>query len=153
MHRHVRICRKSFSNNFVVAQYINFKTLKKSKKTQIALWKQFVIVFTTSFDKNDEYNFRNWKYITIKIIIVFQNAMKNLYFDIECTISLINKKWFHVLIFNVNIRQIIDSIKIRDIDDREHVNFDYVNLNIYFENKLKKKIINRSRKKKRAYDE
>ena len=43
------------------------------------------------------------------------------------------------MIFNVNIRQIIDSIKIRDIDDREHVNFDYVNLNIYFENKLKKK--------------
>ena len=43
------------------------------------------------------------------------------------------------MIFNVNIRQIIDSIKIRNIDNREHVNFDYVNLNIYFKNKFKEK--------------
>ena len=43
------------------------------------------------------------------------------------------------MIFNVIIRQIVDLIKMRDIDDREYINFDYVNLNIYFENKLKKK--------------
>ena len=43
------------------------------------------------------------------------------------------------MIFNVIIQQIIDSIKIRHIDDREYVNFDYVNLNIYVENKFKKK--------------
>ena len=43
------------------------------------------------------------------------------------------------MILNVIVRQIIHSIKIRDIDEREYINFDYVNLNIYLENKLKKK--------------
>ena len=42
------------------------------------------------------------------------------------------------MIFNVIIRQIVDSITIREIDDREYFNFDYVNLNIYLKNKLKK---------------
>ena len=104
------------------------------------MWKQFVIVSTTSFDKNNEYNFRNWKYITIKIIVVFQKTIKNLYLNIECTMSFINKKWFHVLNFNVIVRQIIDFIKIRDIDNREYFNFDYINLNFYLKNKFKKKI-------------
>ena len=45
------------------------------------------------------------------------------------------------IISNVIIRLVINSIKIQNIDDLEYVNFDYVNLNIYFENKLKKKSI------------
>ena len=43
--------------------------------------------------------------------------------------------------FNVVIKQIVDSIKIRNIDDRKYFSFDYVNLNIYLKNKLKKKTI------------
>ena len=40
--------------------------------------------------------------------------------------------------FNDIIKQIVDSINIRDINNREHFNFDYVNLNIYLKNKFKK---------------
>ena len=128
MHCYVRICRKTISNNFFVVQYINIKSLKKN--VQITLWKQFVVILTTLFDKNDEYEFRNWKYVTIKITIAYRNIIKNLYFDIEYTMFLMNKKWFHILNFDIIIHQTINSIKIRKIDDREHFKFDYVNLNI-----------------------
>ena len=40
---------------------------------------------------------------------------------------------------NIIIYQTINSIKIRKINDREHFNFDYVNLNIYLKKKFKKK--------------
>ena len=137
LHRHVRIYRKIFSNNNFVVQHVDTKS-SKNKKAQISLWKQFVIVSITSFNKNDEYNFRNWKYVTMKIIVVFQKIMKNLCLNIECTMSFINKKWFYVLNFKIIVRQIIDSIKIRDINDREYFNFDYINLNFYLKNKFKK---------------
>ena len=42
------------------------------------------------------------------------------------------------MFFNVIIRQIVNLIKIRDINDRKYTNFDYVNLNIYFKNNFKK---------------
>ena len=138
LHRYMHTCRKLFSNNFIVAQYINVKTLKKNKNVQITLWERLVVALIILFDKIDEYEFRNWKYVTIKITIAYRDVMKNLCFDIEYTMSLMNKKWFYVLNFNIIICQIVNSIKMREIDDREHFNFDYVNLNIYLKNKLEK---------------
>ena len=75
----------------------------------------------------------------MKIIVVFQKTMKNLCLNIKYTMLFIKKKWFHVLNFNVIVRQIIDSIKIQDINNREYFNFDYINLNFYLKSKFKKK--------------
>ena len=115
------------------------KRWKKNKNVQITLWKQFVVASTTLFDKNNKYEFRNWKYVTIKITIAYQEIMKNLCFNIKYTMLLMNKKWFHVLNFNIIIYQMTNSIKMREINDREYLNFDYVNLNIYLKNKFQKK--------------
>ena len=92
LHRHIRDCRKTFPDSTFAAQHVSVKQPKSSKKAQIALWKQSVVDSTTSFDKNDEYEFRNWKYVTIKVTISYQNVMKNLCFNIECTMFLMNKK-------------------------------------------------------------
>ena len=65
--------------------------------------------------------------------------MEDLCLDIECIMSLIDRQWLHVLIFDIVIKQIADSMTIRKIGDREHSSFDYVSVDLYLEGKLKGK--------------
>ena len=144
LHKHVRNCRKTFSNNKFVVKHVNIdKQIHDitviDKNTQLSLWKQFVIIFIVTSNKSDEYEFKNWKYVIVKITIVYQKIMKNLCLNIDCIMSLIDKQWLHVLIFDIVIKQIVDSMTVRKIENREHFNFDYVNVNLYLKDKLKKK--------------
>jgi hypothetical protein len=47
----------------------------------------------------------------------------------------------HVLLSNVIVRQIFEFVLIREIDDREHENSNYVILNLYIDEKIKNKSI------------
>ena len=144
MHKYVRDCRKTFSNNKFVIKHVNtdkqiHDIIVIDKNAQLSLWKQFVIIFIVISNKNDEYEFKNWKYVIVKITIVYQKIMKDLCLNIDCIMSLIDRQWLHVLIFDIVIKQIVDLMTIREIEDREHFNFDYVNVNLYLKDKLKKK--------------
>ena len=100
-----------------------------------------IITSSSLSNKNDDYEFRNWKYVTILIIIAYLNAIKNFCIDIDCIMFLMNRKWFHVLIFHVIIRKIVNSIIVKDIENKQHFNFDYAILDFYIESKIKKKFV------------
>ena len=106
----MRKCRKTFSDSKLVVKHVNIDKLIHDiividKNAQLSLWKQFVITFTITSNKNDEYEFKNWKYVIVKITIVYRDVMKNLCLNIDCIISLIDKQWLHVLIFDVSLNK------------------------------------------------
>ena len=136
-HKHVRECRKTFTTSFSKTKIVSNDIYIQ----QIDVWKYFIIKFVVSSNKNDDYDFRNWKYCTIKIIVTHENVMKNLCLNIDCAMSLIDRKWLHVLLSNVVVRQIAEFVMIREIDDREHFSADYVNLDFYIDDKIKNKSI------------
>ena len=144
LHKHVRDCRKTFSNSKPAVKHVStdkqtHDTTVTDKNAQLSLWKQSVIVFTATSNKNDEYEFRNWKYATVKTTIAYQKAMKDLCLNIDCTMSLIDRQWLHVLISDIVIKQTVDSMTIREIEDREHFSSDYASVDLYLKSKLKGK--------------
>ena len=54
---------------------------------------------------------------------------------------LMNRKWLHVLILNIIVRKIVNSIIVKDIKNKQHFNFDYVVFDFYIENKINDKFV------------
>ena len=69
----------------------------------------------------------------IKIIITYQTIMKNFYINIDCIMSLIDRKWLFKRLFNLIIQQIKKSIIVRDLKNWKHVNLKYFTVNFYIQ--------------------
>ena len=59
--------------------------------------------------------------------------MKNLCINIDCIMSLINRKWLFKRLFNSIIQQIKKSIIVRDLRNRKHANSKYFIVNLYIQ--------------------
>ena len=93
-------------------------------------WKQ-VVTSTAKPDKGDGYDFRNWKYATVKATIAYQAAMSDVCIDTGCTMSLIDRQWLLKLLPTAVIQRTQTSVKVRGIEDREHDSSEYTTIDLY----------------------
>ena len=104
-HRHLRQCQ--------IMTIFSFSTSTQ----KIQFFQNVIIQFNVKFENSFVFEFRFFRYATMKINI--EDIFTNMCVNIECEISLINKKILTQKIFNYQefFRQIKEFLKMKKIDD------------------------------------
>lgn len=127
-HNKIRICSKLFENSFVISI--------EKKFTNVLLIIEFIFV---NVNQSDDY-FRSWHYTTFKASISLNKFEKSnsLCANIECTMSLTDRKFVKQEVSNSTIHCTDISIKMREIEINLHDSFEYVLLDFYITERSKK---------------
>ena len=92
-------------------------------------------------DVDIDYDFRDWNYVKNKTFLSFTTSTKNVCFDFEIDVFLIDREFYKSQTFDIFVRIIIISLKIRDFETKMHETSEYVITNIHlFDTKNDKKI-------------
>ena len=75
---------------------------------------QFIVSFTFLFFQFKKYGFRGWKYAFCNVILIKQNKLQNVYINLKCTMSLINRKFLKTNAFNVEIQKINSFMTVKE---------------------------------------
>ena len=87
------------------------------------------------------YDFRDWNYVKNKAFLSFTTSTKDVCFDFEIDVSLIDREFYKSQTFDIFVRIMITSLKIRDFKTKMHETSKYVITNIHlFDTKNDKKI-------------
>ena len=124
-HRHVRQIRHQFKLviNFVVVFQNNI------------IKNRSIIKFIAFINVDFNYNFRLWNYVQISICHKLNDEVYKKCVDIDINISLIDRQFLNTLSHD-DIYRIFISMKIREINAREHNNFEWFELNFYIDDKF-----------------
>ena len=91
-----------------------------------------VIIYSTSTDYFIKgYTFRGFRYVIIIVLLYFLGVLYDLYFDIEYTISLIDRKFLLKVFPDALIKKISISITIKGIGDKKYNVSEYVRLKMW----------------------
>ena len=154
LHRHLRqrACQSNFfidsfvkifrQQNFILlarqseSVKIFYQSIKKIIFNLAAKTSAKIIIFFVSINIDFDYEFRKWHYVQIQIIhaVDFTIFIVEKYFDFDCTMSLMNRN-FLTTVSHDEIRTTTQSIRVRDIDFRQHDNSKYVKLKFYIRDK------------------
>ena len=99
-----------------------------------------VIKFIVRFDEiNFDYAFRKYQYD--QIIVKLNNNTKNIKIciDIDCSVTMIDRKFFTQLLFNVSVQKLTSFIFVRDVKDKIVKSDEYMFVNMSFDDLLKSK--------------
>ena len=92
-------------------------------------------------DVDIDYDFRNWNYVKNNFFLSFTTSTKNVCFDFEIDVFLIDRKFYKSQIFDIVVRIMIISLKFRDFETKMHEISKNVITNIHlFNTKNNKKI-------------
>ena len=156
-----RRCRKTFSFNNVLYRHLREKcsivvvvvysivifTIDVTKTININNY-QSSIVFDTSnsnviiirfninfvFDFDIDYDFRNWNYIKIEVSLLTKIKSTNVCIDINVDVTFENRNFYKQQILDDEIRIIITSLKIRELNTQQHESFEYAICDIHIKN-------------------
>ena len=140
----MNVFQQSFVRNFSIISFI--KSAKSVKSFHQLIIKIIFIIateettkiidFFVSINIDFEYEFRKWYYAQVQITHVVDSTIfiVEKCFDFDCIMSLINKIFLDS-IFHHEIHITAQSIRIREIDFRQHDNSQYVKLNFYIHDK------------------
>ena len=82
-------------------------------------------------DVDIDYDFRDWNYVKDKTFLSFTTSAKNVYFDFEIDVFLIDREFYKSQVSNTFVRIMIISLKIRDFETKMHETSKYVITNIH----------------------
>ena len=92
-------------------------------------------------DIDIDYDFRDWNYVKDKAFLSFTTLAKNVCFDFEIDVFLVDREFYKSQAFDIFVRIMIISLKIRDFETKMHETSKYVITNIHlFDTKNDKKI-------------
>ena len=156
-----RRCRKTFSFNNVLHRHLREKcsivvvvvysivifTIDVTKVINVNNY-QSSIVFDTSnsnviiirfninfvFDFDIDYDFRNWNYIKVEIFLLTKIKSTNVCIDIDIDVTFENRSFYKQQTFDDEIRIMITSLKIRELNTQQHENFEYAICDIHIKN-------------------
>ena len=82
-------------------------------------------------DVDIDYDFRDWNYVKNKTFLSFTTSTKNVCFDFEIDVFLIDREFYKSQISNTFVRIMITSLKVRDLETKMHETSKYVITNIH----------------------
>ena len=151
--------------------------LKKKSTINVYLDNSEILISDAFDEKTRDLKFRSWHYVIVKkfiqqikdddfirqkfikliiidkeIILDFER-MKNIIFNFDCTMFIVNKKFLYFMIFASVIKHLFQSIQMRDIENSVLSSIEYVNLKISFVEQLKKSIVNKIRRQVHIVDD
>ena len=112
----------------------------KKTKSMISILVEFIVIrsnvdFVANVDF--DYDFREWNYVKIKISFSSKTSSDDVCLNIDANVSLVDRTFFKVQIFNIFIRIMISFLKIRELDINRHETWKYAICDIRLSNIIK----------------
>ena len=125
LHDHIRmtICVKS--NRISKVDLIN-DTVKNTDTVKIVTFK------TSTSNQNVELEFRSWNFLQAFVKLISTMKAILICLDTECDATLANKVWILNILSEIQIKKMITSLKVKDIDFTTHEFLKFVSISIYF---------------------
>ena len=135
-------------NLFIIDVTKDFDTTSSTNSTII----RFTIDFFTDVDI--DYDFKNWNYVKTKTFLLSNVSSTNVCLDSDAKVSLIDRIFLKLQTFDLAIRIMTSSFKMRNLDIRRHETWKYAIVDVHlFELKNDKKIIFIFRRKLHLIDD
>ena len=131
-HVYIRICKKLFK--------MTMSSFVKISNFSIIKFSIFIIV-------DNEFEFRNYRYVIVWIIVALQTSVK-IMIDNECVVFLIDEIYFQQILFAKKFIKMIFFINVRKIKNVFRENDFYLFLNLYLNEIFKKSSTNEYFRKK-----
>ena len=87
-----------------------------------------------AFDFDTDYGFRDWNYIKIEVFLSTKIKSANVCIDIDVDVTFENRSFYKQQILDDEIRIMITSLKIRELNTQQHESFEYVICDIHIKN-------------------
>ena len=125
LHDHIRmtICVKS--NRISKVNLIN-DTVKNTDTIKIVTFK------TSTSNQNAELEFRSWNFFQTFVKLISTMKAILICLNTECDVTLADKVWILNILSEIQIRKMITSLKVKDIDSTIHEFLKFVSISIYF---------------------
>ena len=118
-------CKLIFVFNNKLHRYIQNAKYKKKSERKRQLMKAYyissesIIVKSTVSEKTEsDFDFQNWKYITVTANFIKKVFTFDLYLNTDCSISLINKIFLNEILLSCLIIKFNQKIFVREIEDK-----------------------------------
>ena len=155
-----RRCRKTFSFNNVLHRHLREKcsiivvvysivvfTIDVTKVISVSNYQSFTIFdilnsnviiirfnIDFAFDLDIDYDFRDWNYIKTEVFLSTKIKSANVCIDIDVDVTFENRNFYKQQIFDDEIRIMITSLKIRELNIQQHESFEYAICDIHIRN-------------------
>ena len=137
-----KICKIEFSSNNKFHQHIKqnncnaffkqfiFISIRKkhffhkkssNQSDESAVFHETFIIESIVVSKTkSNFDFRNWRYMKINIMLQSKKSIEQICFDIGCIMSFVDRKFLNKLLFNVTVWKFNTNITIKNIDNVIH---------------------------------
>ena len=126
-----------------VTKIINVNNYQSSTVFDISNSNVIIIRFNINFvfDLDIDYDFRDWNYIKVEVFLSIKIKSTSVCIDIDVDVMFENRNFYKQQIFDDEIRIMITSLKIRELNTQQHESFEYAICDIHIKNMKNDKLI------------